>query len=126
MTITKKEYQDAQEQVTKSEKVIRQYHSERQEKFDTRLKNGTVFTDDELVYSAYNLCPCGHGLAYPNDCGPGHYWDCSAILKGTHDKNQEHCAQLPFTTTKMKSENNIFPRGIKPTTRGVFKLKEDE
>lgn len=80
------------------------------------MAENPIFTDDELVYSANQLCPCGHGLAYPKDCGPSHYWDCSAILKGIADKSVQHTGQLPFAFyyIKVESERN-------GTTRGVFK-----
>lgn len=122
--ISKQEYQSAVEQQSKFEKVITQYHKEQRAAFEERMKNDPVFTDDELVYSAINLCPCGHGLAYPKDCGGDHYWDCSAILKGIADKEAEHCAQLPFMMTKIKSENNPLPGGVKHTTRGRFEPKK--
>ena len=116
--VTKTQYDEAVKQQKNAEKIINQYHEEQAASFNERLKNGPAFTDDELIYSAYNLCPCGHGLAYPKGCGAFHYWDCSAILKGEHDKSVEHCAQLPFTTTDIKSENDR--RG---TTRGMLKPK---
>jgi hypothetical protein len=123
--VTEEQYQDAVKQNESSEKIINEYHKQKRDAFDLRMKNNSIFTDDELRYSAYNLCPCGHGLAYPKDCGPDHYWDCSAILKGIADKNVEHCPQLPFTMSKIKSEDNTLPGGKKMTTRGVFNPKTD-
>ena len=124
--ITKEQYYEAVKSNEEAEKIINQYLSEQRENFKNRLKDGSFFTDDELVYSAYNLCPCGYGIAYPKDCGPDHYWDCSAILKGIASPNVEHCGKLPFFMTKMKSENNVFPGNQKPTTRGIFKPKKEE
>ena len=117
--ISEEEYKEACKQLDSAQKVINKYHKEEQQRFDLRLKNNPVFTDEELFYSAYSLCPCGHGLAYPKGCGPGHYWDCSAILKGIHDKSVTHTGQLPFTFYDIKGESER-----NGTTRGVFKPKD--
>jgi len=67
----------------------------------------------ELVYAAYDRCPCGAGLAYiPN--GPRN-WDCSKILLGTADKGVTHTAKLPFVFYEIKSENQPSAGGA--TTR---------
>jgi len=120
--ITKEQYEEANKQHEAAEKIMNQYHREKQLTFDQRLKSGVPFTDDDLMYSAYDLCPCGHGLAYPKDCGFGHYWDCSAILKGIADSKVKHTGQLPFAFYSIKSE--IQPSANGSTTRGVFKPKE--
>jgi len=117
--ITENEYQDALEQKKTSQEVINQYHREKSEAFKQRLKDNPIFTDDELFYSAVTLCECGHGLAYPKDCGPGHYWDCSAVLKGIADKSVTHTDQLPFRFWNIKGESEH--RG---TTRGFFRPKD--
>lgn len=117
--ITEDEYNEAKLQYDKSQKTINQYHKEKLERFEKRLKENPIFTDDELRYSRYTLCPCGHGLAYPKDCGMNHYWDCSAILKGIADPNIEHTGQLPFSFYDVKSEND------QETTRGVFKPRKE-
>lgn len=114
--ITEEQYQEAVKQKEEAEKVIQQYHKENTMLVKERLENGPAFTDDELIYSAEHLCPCGHGLAYPRNCGAFHYWDCSAILKGIANEAVEHCAKFPFTTTKIKGESER-----NGTTRGVFK-----
>ena len=111
--VTQKQYNEALEQTEAANEVIRQYHSEKDEKFKERLKNKPVFKDRELTYSMDQLCPCGHGLAYPRGCGPGHYWDCSAILKGLADEKITHTGQLPFAYYSIKSETKDR------TTRGV-------
>jgi len=116
--ISKEQYDKAITNQLRDEEIINQYHKEKNESFKNRLKENPIFTDDELIYSAYALCPCGHGLAYPKDCSTFHYWDCSAILKGIADKNIQHTDQLPFSFYDVKSESDY--RG---TTRGVFKPK---
>lgn len=120
-TITSEQYQQAIEQKESAEKLIQQFHREKADEFQQRLESGAPFTDEELVYSAHSLCPCGHGLAYPKGCGPGHYWDCSAILKGIQDNSVEHTGQLPFAFYKVDSEGER--RGSVATTRGVFRPK---
>ncbi len=77
-----------------------------------------------LVYAAYNRCPCGAGLAYD----PAHedktsvfkgpcsgFWDCSAILLGTADKNVKHTDRLPFAFYEVKAEGQTSAYGA--TTR---------
>lgn len=115
--ITEEQYKEAVSQQEQAEKVIQQFFKEKRERFQERLKNGPVFTDDELHYSRFSLCPCGHGLAYPKECTPDHYWDCSAILKGIADPTVEHTAQLPFAFYDVKGEREG------QTTRGVFRPK---
>lgn len=116
MSITREQYDAAVAAKKAAEETINQFHREEDARFKQRLESGVPFTDDELLYSAYTLCPCGHGLAYPKGCGGWHYRDCSAILKGTADKNVTHTGKLPFAFYDVKSENER--RG---TTRGVFK-----
>ncbi len=118
--ITKEQYEQAINQRDDAERIIQEYTRQQMEAFEQRMKDNPVFADDELIYSRYSLCPCGHGVAYPRGCGPFHYWDCSAILKGIHDKSVEHCGQLPFTTCDIKSEQGT------QTTRGVFRPKPAE
>ena len=112
--ITEEQYKKACEDQDKAEEITNQYHNEQREAFKNRLKTNPIFTDDELFYSRSVLCPCGHGLAYPKNCGPHHYWDCSAILKGIADLNVQHTDQLPFVFYDVEGENEIN------TTRGVF------
>lgn len=116
--ISLEQVQEARRHRDEAEETIRQYNKEQMEAFELRLKENPIFTDEELRYSAETLCPCGHGIAYPIACGPFHYWDCSAILKGIADTNIKHTGQLPFTTYEVKSEGEG-----KGTTRGVFRPK---
>jgi hypothetical protein len=104
--ITDEQYQKAKEQKDGAQDIINQYFKEKQLKFDERMKKNPIFTDDELIYSATARCPCGHGLAYPKDCGVHHYWDCSAILKGIAQPDIKHTAQLPFMFYDIKSESD--------------------
>jgi len=115
--ITKEQVEQARKQRDEAEAVINQYHKERMESFEQRLKDNPIFIDDELFYSRDALCPCGHGLAYPKACGPTHYWDCSAILKWIADKSVQHSEQLPFAFYSIKGERDG------QTTRGVFRPK---
>lgn len=117
--ITKEQYDTACTQRDEAQETINKYHREKMERFKERLKDNPIFTDEELVYSAFQLCDCGHGLAYPKDCGPGHYWDCSAILKGIADNKVEHTGELPFAFYDIKGESER-----NGTTRGVFMPKE--
>jgi hypothetical protein len=86
-----------------------------------RLEDGDVFTDAELKYAAYARCPCGAGMAYPRNTSTFGYWDCSAILKGTADKNVQHTAQKPFTFWEIKGEGQPSVNGAttRPVTEGV-------
>lgn len=116
--ITEEQYEAARIQHDESQSVINQYHKERVEAFNERLKTNPIFKDEELFYSAASLCPCGHGLAYPKGCGGHHYWDCSAILKDIADPTVEHTGKLPFAFYSIKGESEH-----NGTTRGVFKPK---
>lgn len=120
--ISKQEYDEAVAQRSAAQAIINQYGKEQRERFVERLQNNPVFTEEELIYSAMNRCPCGHGLAYPDGCGIDHYWDCSAILKGIHGKGTKHTAQLLFSMYNIKSENQPSAKGA--TTRGVIIPKE--
>lgn len=117
--VTEEEYEKACNDEQAARAVILQYGRERAEAFEQRLKDSPIFTDEELHYSRSTLCPCGHGLAYPKDCGAFHYWDCSAILKGIADASVQHTGRLPFAFYDVKGE-----RGTE-TTRGVYRPKVD-
>lgn len=114
ISVTKEQYDDAVALKDKAQETINEFFRQKRERFDLRIKENPIFTDDELFYSASSLCPCGHGLAYPKECGPSHYWDCSAILKGIADTNVKHTGQLPFMfyDVKGESENNGTTRGV--------------
>jgi len=69
-----------------------------------------------LVYAAYDRCPCGAGLAYVPGSNPtAGNWDCSKILLGTADKEVTHTAKLPFIFYEIKSETQPSANGA--TTR---------
>lgn len=119
--ITEADYQKALDDKELAQEVINAYHKLKSEAFQQRLLDNPIFTDDELVYSADVLCPCGHGIAYPKGCGSFHHWDCAGILKGIADKDAEHCGQQPFVMTDYKSELQTSANGR--TTRGVFRPK---
>lgn len=113
--ISEQEYKNALQAKQDSETVLHKYHQEQEVFFKQRLANNVPFKDEELIYSRYTLCPCGHGLAYPKSCSPGHYWDCSAILKGVQDPSVKHTDHLPFFAFDVKGEIDG------ETTRGVFR-----
>lgn len=116
VSITREQCEEAQKRRDEADKVIRDYFREKQEAFDKRMQDNPVFTDDELIYSASSYCLCGHGLAYPKDCGPTHYWDCSAILKGVADPKEKHSDRYPFVMWSIKGEGQPSAHG--KTTRG--------
>lgn len=116
--IRKEQYEQAIAQKDQAQAIINQYHKNKQETFNQRLVDNPIFADDELFYSATLLCPCGHGLAYPKECGANHYWDCSAILKGIFDNSVEHVGRMPFAFYDVKGESEHYG-----TTRGVFRPK---
>lgn len=117
--ISQEEYQKAGVQKKEAEEIISTYCKEQDEAFQKRLAENPIFTDEELYYSATSLCPCGHGLAYPKNCSPHHYWDCSAILKGIADPKVHHTAKLPFVfyDVKGESERNGTTRGMRLPSR---------
>lgn len=117
--ITPEQYAEAIATKKAAEETINAYHIQMNEAFQQRLKDNPIFTDEELRYSATDLCPCGHGIAYPVQCGFTHYWDCSAILKGIADPSVEHCGKLPFVFYEIKSEQQPSAQGR--TTRGMFR-----
>lgn len=117
--VSEEEYLQAVKQKEEAQAITQQYHKEQAEAFENRLKENPIFTDEELHYSAYQYCPCGHGLAYPKGCSPHHYWDCSGILKGIADPNVEHCGRFPFTFYNIKGESDR-----NGTTRGQFRPRE--
>lgn len=80
-----------------------------------RINAGNPFGLDELKFSATARCDCGAGIAYPNDIGPGGFWDCAAILTGCANRTVKHCGQLPFAFYEIKSEDQPSAQGA--TTR---------
>ena len=119
--ITEAEYAMAIAQEKAAKEIIVAYERQKADDFQKRLESGVPFTDEELIYAAWNLCPCGHGMAYPKGCGAFHYWDCAGVLKGIAEKEAVHCGQHPFTMYNIKSENQPSANG--QTTRGVFQPK---
>ena len=113
--ITKEQYDEATVQKAQAEGIISAFFKQKAESFDDRLKSGKPFTDYELIYAAVARCPCGHGLAYPKDCGGFHYWDCSAILKGIAKDETTHTDRLPFAFYEIKSDQQ--PSAMGASTR---------
>jgi hypothetical protein len=114
--ITDKQYIEAAEAKAKAEELMSQYHQQKREQFAERMRTNPIFSLDELRFSAYARCKgCGAGLAYPKECSPGHYWDCSAVLLGqVVDPGPEH-VQYPFAFYEIKSEDQPSANGA--TTR---------
>lgn len=80
----------------------------------------SLFTDDELIYSAFSRCPCGEGIAYPKNISPSGSWHCAGILTGRAKtlpnwKEVQHDGDKPFTFWEVKSENQPSANGA--TTR---------
>lgn len=123
--ITREQFEAAVKQKAEADQLIQDYIRERDAAADARIESKVPFRDEELVYSAAALCPCGHGLAYPKQTGTlGRYWDCSAIWKGMADTKVKHTGQLPFMYYEIKEEGQ--PSAVGSTTRGVFKPKPTE
>jgi len=118
--ISEDEYREACDAKKAAELVINEFHKQELNTFEERLKSGRPFTDDELTYAAYARCRCGQGLAYSNDCGIDHYWECSAILKGTPDLNVAHDPKYPFSCYSIKSEGQPSAYGHTTRPAGVI------
>ena len=112
--ILKEQYDKAVADQKAAQDTINEFHSQKLKAFEQRMSTNPVFSEGELVFSAGSRCPCGYGLAYPNDCGMHHYWDCAGILLGKADPAVEHTGKLPFMSYDVKSESEH--RG---TTRGT-------
>ena len=115
--ITETEYLDAKAKSAEAEKVISKYHEQKDKDFEDRLKTNPIFSEDELIFAAFNRCPCGYGLAYPKNCTLNHYWDCAGILMDKASKSIRHAARLPFMYYEIKSEDQPSANGS--TTRGT-------
>jgi hypothetical protein len=114
-----KTYQELSLEAGLLDQQLQQVRKEAQEAYNRELKEKDLA--DRLIYSAYDRCGCGAGLAYDplfedKDSvfvGPlSGYWDCSKILLGTADQTVKHTAQLPFAFYEIKSE-------IQPSVNGV-------
>lgn len=77
-----------------------------------------TYTDEELVYSAENCCPCGAGLAHLRviNNNEERAWDCSDILTGRAIPSgqvgaKQHTGRLPFAFYEIKSERQPSARG---------------
>lgn len=76
---------------------------------------GGVFAPDDLTYAATARCPCGAGLAHPDESGIHGRWVCSAVLTGTANRAVAHDLDLPFAFFDVKSEGQPSAGGA--TTR---------
>lgn len=113
--ITREQYEVAVQQENAAHEIIQAYGKQKHEEFEARwerFKRGEgFFTDDDLCYAAGARCHCGAGLAYPRECGGFHQWDCSAVLKGTHDKSKNPHEVYPFAFYSIKSEGQPSAQG---------------
>ena len=72
---------------------------------------------DELVFSAFDRCVCGSGLAHPRHvAGFTGAWDCADILLGRAIPGgklgaKTHSDPYPFSLFKVKSELNADHEG---------------
>ena len=97
-------------------KICREEHESIQARmYKVQATGENPFQPDELIFAAYNRCPCGAGMAYPKSIGVHGAWDCSAILMGNADQAVKHTDVLPFTFWEIKSEDQPSARGA--TTR---------
>ena len=120
--VTKEEYQAAVAKKAGLEEIINTYHrqllSDWQSRWAAFERGDQFFKDEDLIYAAGARCNvCRAGLAYPKECGPGHQWDCSRVLKGEvpiKEGNSYH-DRLPFAFYSVKSENQ--PSAYGHTTR---------
>lgn len=74
-----------------------------------------AFDASELNFAAYARCECGSGLAYPPGVSVHGAWHCSAVLRGTAQRDAAHAAPLPFAFYEIKSETQPSANGS--TTR---------
>lgn len=82
--------------------------------------NMDKFQLDELIFSAYAICSCGAGLAYPKNSGMHGSWYCSDILLGravpaSQEGSKVHDGAKPFAFWEIKSEEQPSAEGS--TTR---------
>lgn len=73
--------------------------------------------NDDLVYSAYERCTCGAGLAYSKNSDPQRAaWSCSATLLGTADPNKRHLHDRPamFYPTIAEHERVAYGATTRP------------
>jgi transcription elongation factor Elf1 len=69
------------------------------------------FTVYELSFSAYAVCKCGAGLAYPDGIGMHGAWYCSAYLLGNDAKPAIKHEIFPFAFYEIKSESQPSAEG---------------
>ena len=121
MKITEDQYNQARLDLDRAQAIVTAYHREASYDFAARWerwKKGEAFTDADLVYAAVARCSgCGAGMAYPQKCGVGHQWDCSAVLTHRVNTNVGH-EVCPFMMYEIKSENQPSAKGS--TTRPVL------
>lgn len=112
--ITEEQYQEARAKRDAADAIVQAYFRQEQRRGKERNSSGKPFEASELKYAAVARCPCGHGLAYPDNLGAS-YWDCAGVLMGLVDLNVQHTDKLPFAFYSVKSES--AERG---TTRGAI------
>ena len=116
--ISESEYKEAIAKSESAQKIINAYGKQEIERFNERwerFEQGEPFKDEELIYSAFDRCNCGYGLAYPKNCTGNHQWTCAKVLKGI-GTDGGHKA-FPFSMYEIKSE--IQPSASGATTRAV-------
>ena len=103
--ISRQRYEIACHQYAESQEIMEAYSRERKERFEKRQADDYEWLDNELVYSASRRCECGAGLAYPEGCPDGWYWECSAVLKGVGGDGR-HSGRLFFIYCDVEKEGS--------------------
>lgn len=125
----KKEINELEAQIEPKRKRLTELCLKEHDEVEAKIKRTHLGKDKfkvkELIFAAYNRCPCGAGLAYPKGIGPWGSWDCSDILLGQavpKDKpnSKQHTGELPFSFYEIKSEDQPSANGA--TTRERNKL----
>jgi hypothetical protein len=113
------EIEQAEEAIKPKRERLTQLHIEQHKGIEERVKLADRgkgdFKLEELTFAAHTRCICGHGFAYPNNCGPFSSWTCSAILRGLAQAGSSHDSAMPFAFYELKSENQPSANGL--TTR---------
>ena len=104
--ISRQRYEIACHQYAESQEIMEAYSRERKAEFERRVAvGGILWFEEELVYSAVRRCECGAGLAYPEGCPDGWYWECSAVLKGVGGDGR-HSGPLFFIYCDVEKEGS--------------------
>jgi hypothetical protein len=90
------------------DKKLSGHFRKRVEKADKRYElflKGVRYQPEDLTWAATARCVCGHGMAYPTNCGSHRQWECSGILTGKGDPKLLHLSPRPFALYEIKSDD---------------------